>query len=240
MLRNHIILCLMFLFYGFGFAQVVATENKKDQDYLSEIKDELKKKWPNNKTINIVFHGHSVPSGYFKTPVVNTLSAYPYQVLREIKEAYPYAVVNAIVTAVGGENSVKGGKRFENEVLNHKPDVLCIDYGLNDRKIGLEQAKQAWEYMIKNALKNNIRVILLTPSPDTRVDYKNTKNALWQHANQIRQLAQTYKVELVDSYKAFEFLYAKKKKLETYMAQVNHPNEKGHELITNEIMKHFK
>lgn len=238
MLRNYFY--AVFLLCQFTFAQVVEIESKKDQDYLSEIKKELKKKWPNNKTINIVFHGHSVPSGYFKTPMVKTFSSYPYQVLRRIKEKYPYAVVNAIVTAVGGENSVKGVKRFESEVLNLKPDVLFIDYGLNDRKIGLEKAKQAWEYMIESALKNNIRVILLTPSPDTRVDYSNPKNKLWQHANQIRKLAQTYKVELVDSYKAFEFLYSKKKKLKKYMAQINHPNEKGHELITKEIMKHFK
>lgn len=238
MLRNYFY--AVFLLCQFTFAQVVEIESKKDQDYLSEIKKELKKKWPNNKTINIVFHGHSVPSGYFKTPMVKTFSSYPYQVLRRIKEKYPYAVVNAIVTAVGGENSVKGVKRFESEVLNLKPDVLFIDYGLNDRKIGLEKAKQAWEYMIESALKNNIRVILLTPSPDTRVDYSNPKNKLWQHANQIRKLAQTYKVELVDSYKAFEFLYSKNKKLKKYMAQINHPNEKGHELITKEIMKHFK
>ena len=239
MLRNHIIFCLMFLFYGFGFAQVVEIESKKDQDYLLEIKKELNVKWPDNRTINIVFHGHSVPSGYFKTPVVNTLSSYPYQVLRKIKEKYPHAVVNSIITAIGGENSVKGAERFENEVLNLNPDVLFIDYGLNDRKIGLKKAKRAWEYMIESALKNDILVILLTPSPDSRVDYSNPENKLWQHANQIRKLAETYNIELVDSYKAFEFLYSKKKKLEKYMAQVNHPNEKGHELISLEIMELF-
>lgn len=220
-------------------AQVIETENKKDQDYLSEMKKDLRVEWPNNRTINIVFHGHSVPSGYFKTPVVNTLSSYPYKVLIKIKEKHPYAVVNSIITAIGGENSVQGAKRFENEVLNHKPDILFIDYGLNDRKVGLKDAKRAWEYMIESALKNDILVILLTPSPDTRVDYNNPKNELWQHANQIRDLAHVYKVGLVDSYKAFEFLYAKEEKLKQYMAQVNHPNEKGHELITNEIMKHI-
>jgi hypothetical protein len=39
-----------------------------------------------NRTINIVFHGHSVPSGYFKTPQVNTLSSYPHIFLKKLKD----------------------------------------------------------------------------------------------------------------------------------------------------------
>lgn len=37
-------------------------------NYLSPIIDELAKRWPDNRTVNIVCHGHSVPSGYFATP----------------------------------------------------------------------------------------------------------------------------------------------------------------------------
>ena len=43
------------------------------ETYLADFKKELSKQWPDNRTLNIVFHGHSVPSGYFKTPAVNTL-----------------------------------------------------------------------------------------------------------------------------------------------------------------------
>lgn len=46
--------------------------------YLKEVTDELRKEWPKNKTINIVCHGHSVPAGYFATPVVDTFNAYPH------------------------------------------------------------------------------------------------------------------------------------------------------------------
>ena len=53
--------------------------------YLEKIKAEMKQEWPKNRTINLVFHGHSVPAGYFKTPIVNTLASYPYLVLQQIK-----------------------------------------------------------------------------------------------------------------------------------------------------------
>ena len=37
----------------------------ENEAYLTNITFELQKKWPANRTINIVCHGHSVPAGYF-------------------------------------------------------------------------------------------------------------------------------------------------------------------------------
>jgi len=50
----------------------------------------------------------------------------------------------------------------------------------------------------------------------------------------------TIQVALLDSFKAYEFLYSDKEDLAKYMSQVNHPNELGHELIANEIIRWFK
>jgi lysophospholipase L1-like esterase len=229
-----------FLFLQLTFLSILTYSQVADtNDYLHDLTQELQIKWPKNRTINLVFHGHSVPAGYFKTPAVNTTAAYPNLVLKNIKAIYPYAVVNVITTSIGGENSVLGAKRFESEVLIHKPDVLFIDYALNDRGNGLEKSYVAWSQMIKKAKEQHVKVILLTPSPDQSVHYSDRNNELKKHADQIIRLADENQVGLVDSYKAFEFLYPNKKKLKKYMSQVNHPNEKGHELIASEIMKFF-
>ena len=58
-------------------------------------------------------------------------------------------VINVIVTAIGGENSESGAARFATDVLCHKPDVVTIDYALNDRDLGLVRAEQAWRQMIE-------------------------------------------------------------------------------------------
>lgn len=208
--------------------------------YLNDLKAEFKKEWPKNRAINLVFHGHSVPAGYFKTPVVNTLEAYPYQVLRALKAEYPFAVINIINTSIGGENSESGARRFETEVLNHKPDVLFIDYALNDQGIGLERAKMAWEEMVSTAVKKGIKVILLSPSPDQRVNILETNNVLEQHAAQIKRLSEKYGIGFVDSYRMFQQRVVSGEQITKYMSQVNHPNENGHELIANGIMRYFK
>jgi len=233
---KYILLLSLFFFTLTVNSQIIESKIPDPATYLRDLKTELQKEWPKNKTINIVFHGHSVPSGYFKTPQVNTLSAYPNLVLKKLKELYPFAVVNVIVSAIGGENSVKGAERFEREVIIHRPDLILIDYGLNDRGPGLEKAYAAWNEMVRQAKDLGIKVILLTPSPDQRVDYADQENELKKHAGQIRNIAAENQVGLADSYQAFGFLYKDKEQLSKYMAQVNHPNELGHDLIANEIM----
>jgi acyl-CoA thioesterase-1 len=233
-MKNFLLLPLLLIAY-WSQAQIADSNT-----YLKDFKSEMQIKWPKNRTINIVFHGHSVPAGYFKTPQVNTLNAYPNLVLKELKTKYPFAVINVIVTAIGGENSVQGAERFERNVLIHKPDVILIDYGLNDRGVGLEKAYLAWNKMIKLAKEHSIKVILLTPSPDQKVDNTDLTNELRKHADQIQKLASENQVGLVNSYKAFEFLYTDKDQLSKYMSQFNHPNELGHGLIAGELIKWFK
>ena len=216
-----------------GFAQA------DPATYLNDVKIELKKEYPVNRTINLVFHGHSVPAGYFKTPVVNSLQAYPFLVLKKVKEMYPTAVVNVIVTAIGGENSERGEKRF-NDVLAHKPDVLFIDYALNDRALGMERSKIAMTKMIDSALKKGIKTILLTPTPHQSFNIMDTLNPYEAFKDEVTQLAKQYNIGLVDSYRLFKEKVSSGHSVTEYMSQINHPNEAGHQLVADEIFKWFK
>ncbi len=154
--------------------------------YLAELCDTLARRWPDNRTVNLVCHGHSVPSGYACTPYVDTFHAYPHLMHRTLKQRFPYAVINVIVTAIGGENSVQGAARYDADVLCHKPDLVTIDYGLNDRSLTLEQAEHAWREMIEKTLERGIRLILLTPSWDqTWFSQSKEWHLLEQHARQI-------------------------------------------------------
>ena len=206
--------------------------------YLSPVLDELAKRWPDNRTVNIVCHGHSVPSGYFATPFVDTFHAYPHLLHRLIKERFPFAVVNVITTSIGGENAVQGAARFDWDVLCHKPDVLIIDYSLNDR--GVDGVREAWAEMICKALEQGIKVILCTPTWDCTY---HEQNDCWQelvrHAEQVRALADQYNVGLADSFAAFQRHIEDPSDLTRYLSHWNHPNHAGHELVALEIAKYF-
>jgi len=209
--------------------------------YLANVSAEMKKTWPHNRIVNVVAHGHSVPAGFFVTPKVETFNSYPHLLHVALKERFPNAVINVIVTAKGGEQSEQGAARFEQDVLGHNPDVLLIDYGLNDRALPLDRAEKAWTSMIEKAKAKNIKVLLLTPTGDGRVDINNDGDDLNQRANQIRGLAAKHGVGLVDSYAAFKAYVNEGEghKLADLMSMYVHPNRKGHEIVTTNLLEWF-
>jgi acyl-CoA thioesterase I len=209
------------------------------QTYLAGTCAELMKSWPTNRTVTIVCHGHSVPAGYFKTPAVHTFEAYPYLLHRGLNERFPHAVINVIVTAIGGENAEQGAKRFKRDVLSLHPDVVTIDYALNDRAIGLARSEKAWQAMIKMALADNVKVILLTPTPDMKAHLDDPNDPLNQHARQIQQLAAEYNVALVDSLELFKAKIKSGTPLKDLMVQGNHPNFEGHQIVASELLNWF-
>ena len=227
---RHILL-LMFFVVGLHAAEASP---------LTDIVQALEVDWPKNKTIHFVCHGHSVPAGYFKTPVVNSDQSYPALWQTGLRQQFPHAVLNVIVTAIGGEDSIAGAARFERDVLALRPAVVTIDYALNDRGAGLVKAKAAWVQMIKAAKAAGIRVILLTPTPDQRVNIDDPKNSLNLHAEQVRALAKEHEVLLIDSLALFKARLKAGVPLPDLMSQVNHPNGAGHALIAEALLGLFR
>jgi acyl-CoA thioesterase I len=212
------------------------------ESYLIDTVRELVKPWPENRAVNIVCHGHSVPAGFFATPVVDTLNAYPHQMLVGLKERFAYAVVNVIVTAIGGENSEQGADRFASDVLSHRPDVVTLDYALNDRVMGLARAELAWRKMIEAGLAQGVKVILLTPTHDllsVRQGEPMWALELPLHAEQVRRLAKEYGVGLADSWAAFEQYLQNGGHVLDLLSHINHPNRLGHQLVTRELLRWF-
>lgn len=195
--------------------------------------------WPKNRIVNLVCHGHSVPAGYFKTPDVRTFDAYPHLLHVELKKRFPLAQLNVIVTAIGGENSDSGAPRFERDVLALHPDVVTIDYALNDRRLGVDKARKNLESMLDQAAAKGVRTILLTPTPDQAAKLDDPNDPLNQQADMIRALAANRGLPLIDSLALFKAKIAAGTPLKDLMAQSNHPNRAGHELVAAELVKWF-
>lgn len=203
---------------------------------LDGLHAELSKKWPKNRSVNLVFHGHSVPAGYHKTPEVKPFESYPHLVHVKLKELYPYAVLNATVTAIGGENSAGGSARFERDVLSLKPDLIFIDYALNDRRKPLDQVERSWRSMIQAAKKAGVPVVLLTPTGDSAADLSNPRDPLFEQAELIRRVARDENVPLADVFAAWIAEIGKGTPQDQLLSQPNHPNLRGHKVATDTIV----
>ena len=58
----------------------------------------------------------------------------------------------------------------------------------------MERSEKAWRKMIEKALEQNIKIVLLTPTPDLKEDITDANAPLEAHAEMIRRLASEYHV----------------------------------------------
>lgn len=214
------------------------TADKKD--YLKDMAEKLRKVWPDNESLTVVCHGHSIPCGYMADNVTRPFDAYPHLFHAALAERFPHSVINVTVTATGGENSLSGAKRFKRDVLTHRPYLVTIDYGRNDMFLSEEQMRVAWRDMTKEALDAGCKVLLLTPAPDSgAVYYEENERRLTdaKMAEIIRETAERFQVGLADVHGTFERLFAQGHNRSEYAASVNHPNRRGHEIIADCMME---
>ncbi len=210
------------------------------QTYLFPLTESLRREWPDYRPHYFICHGHSVVTGAYAKTVVRPFDAYPHLWHRLLHEKFPTALLNVIVTAIGGENSVSGAERFQRDVLDRRPDLVTIDYGLNDRGVGLEKARDAWRKMLDLCGAAKVPVILLTPTLDAASVLKPKEGEILSaHAEQIRGLASEYGVGLCDPHKAFLLYLQNGGDINELLSWINHPNRLGHEMIARELSGWF-
>ena len=210
------------------------------QTYLYHLTESLRKQWPDYRPHTIVCHGHSVVTGAYAKSVVRPFDAYPHLWHRLLNEKFPTALINVFVSALGGEHAAAGAERFERDVMSHRPDLVTIDYALNDRGDGLEKARGAWCRMLDICAAAGVPVILLTPTLDvSSVLDPEQGDILAAHAQQIRSLASEYAVGLCDPHKRFLKYIEDGGDINELLVWPNHPNRLGHEMIARELSGWF-
>src|SRR5690606_7663882 len=88
------------------------------------------------------------------------------------------ARVQVINAGVGGNTTSDARQRFEKDVLAHDPDVVILQFGLNDTAIDVWKDPPATEprvsaddyidhlrHFIQTCRQQNARVLLMTPNP---------------------------------------------------------------------------
>ena len=198
---------------------------------------DFRRKPSGNPPLNVVWHGHSVVAGYHKSPENRPFDSYPFLVFQGLNQRFPTVSISNITTAIGGENSVKGAARFERDVLTHHPNLLFIDYAINDRSVPIEKVEKSWRSMIESAKQNQIPLILITPTGTRFNNFKDPKDDLAVRAELIRKLGKEYDLPVADVSKAWQAVLDSGTPQESLLAQGLHPNRKGHEIATKEILR---
>ncbi len=178
------------------------------------------------------------------------------QALREElpKLGHSVQVINA---GVGGNNTVMARKRFQSDVLDRKPDVVIVQFGINDSavdvwkkppatepRIALKNYEANLRFFIKSIRDTGAKPILMTPNPlrwtpklktmygkpPYIADSKDGFNVLLKtYAAKVRDIAKSENVPLADIYAAME------SGAEEFLLDGMHPNKEGQQIVANKL-----
>lgn len=168
-------------------------------------------------------------------------------------------VVNA---GVPGNTTEQARARLQKDVLDRKPSLVVVQFGINDSAVqvnadppakgpavALEKYQDNLREIVRAVRKSGARVILMTPNsmrwtpkflafygkPPYKPDDPDGFNVLLKdYAEAVRKLAREEKVPLADVYAAFE-AHGKKegKSVHELLTDGMHPNGKGHRLVAD-------
>ena len=178
------------------------------------------------KELTIGFLGGSITQGSLATTMENT---YAYRVFSWWKETFTQAKFHYVNGGIGGTTSHYGVSRAVTDVLMYQPDVVVVDFSVNDEAD--EFFQETYEGVVRKLLNWNSEpaVILLN-----NVFYDTGLNAQEYH-NAIGNWYQVPHVSIKDT------LYQRMKQGEYTREELTsdglHPNDKGHKLVAEELIQ---
>ena len=229
----------------------------------------LKKKTqdnPGTRTPMIAFIGTSITQGCFEVyedngrirTIFDARSGYPEKIKEILQVLYPEAPVSIINSGVNGSGVRAGVEILKRDVIGYNPDLLIVDFALNDSMGGLEGIdgyKDALREIFAEARKANIETIFMTPNmmnthrsrvtPDgmyaelsERFAKIQNEGVLDAYINAAREVCKEQNVRLCDCYAMWKHLYACGVDTTELLANgLNHPIREMHYLFAWELVR---
>lgn len=186
----------------------------------------LMKRAANGESLVIGFLGGSITQGSLSSTPKN---CYAYLVYEWWKKSFPNAAFSFVNGGIGGTTSHYGGARAWKDVLCYRPDIVTVDFSVND------DANEFFE----ETYEGTFRRLLAAPSAPAvvvlnNVFYDTGKNAQDYH----NRIADHYGIPHVS---IKDTVYPDVESGKIVRADITpdnlHPNDKGHRLVADEICK---
>lgn len=186
----------------------------------------LMKRAANGESLVIGVLGGSITQGSLSS---TPKTCYAYLVYEWWKKSFPNAAFSFVNGGIGGTTSHYGGARAWKDVLCYRPDIVTVDFSVND------DANEFFE----ETYEGTIRRLLAAPSDPAvvvlnNVFYDTGKNAQDYH----NRIADHYGIPHVS---IKDTVYPDVESGKIVRADITpdnlHPNDKGHRLVADEICK---
>lgn len=176
--------------------------------------------------LTIGFLGGSITQGSLAT---NEKDNYAARVFKWLEDKFPKSVFSFFNAGVGGTSSYFGVARAKSDLLNFLPDLVILDFSVNDETTEL----------FKETYEGLIRKILLSDSAPAIISLGNARYDDAKSAEEIhRPIAEHYFVPYVSvKERILPRIASHEFKWQELSIDGLHPNDLGHALLAEEICK---
>jgi lysophospholipase L1-like esterase len=137
----------------------------------------------------------------------------------------------AINGATGGDSTVQGLQRLQAKVLDQKPDLILIGFGMNDHNRGgvpiPEFEANLLEMIARIRATTGAEVVLFSAFPPNP-RWKFGSHRMEQYASATSRVAKESGAAFADVYGNWQSLASRKKPEDLLGNNINHPNDFGH------------
>lgn len=209
----------------FGFA----SGGEGDLPRLPGIVDELAAL----REVKVVCFGDSVTGVYYHT---GGRRAYSHLVELGLRQAFPGSPVTVINAGVSGNSTREGLARIQKDVLDQRPRLVTVMFGLNDMvRVPIAEFDANLRKIVAHCREGNVEVMLCTPNAVIDTDSR-PRAKLVEYCETIRRVAREEHVALCDTYAALESLRERQPRAwRLLMSDEIHPNMDGHKRMAEEI-----
>ena len=188
------------------------------------------------ETLNVTYFGGSVTSGTGSTNASkNSWRALTTAFLKTLTGGK----VEETNAGLGGTGSYLGAARFEMSVLSNKPDLLFIEFAINDKYSGIsaELCKMNLEYMINRLYKQNPNADIVLVLITNEECFGSTYAAYNAH----KEVADYYNIPIVDlGIELYNKLSGSRTELKKVFSDSVHPNDQGYKLYADSMISALK
>jgi lysophospholipase L1-like esterase len=184
--------------------------------------------------VTIVAFGDSITAGYC------VRRGFPSFWKESLAEKYPEAVVEMINSGNCGDTSMDGLARLDWAVLSYEPDLVTINFAINDCALGLdlEEFEMNFVEMVRRIRAGpNSEILLLSSQPLETPPYDRMVLDYYQA---VHRVAKEMDVGFVNVYGAWmRKVNAGTPLGSMILSGLDHPNEAGYRVIAEELMRLF-
>ena len=187
------------------------------------------KKAQNGEDITVVGLGGSITQG---AGASSTSNRYGERVAAWLQSQFPNVKVSYVNSGIGSTTSLVGVHRLDTDVLAHNPDLVLVDFTVNDGASD-QRYKLSYETILRRLLENDIAVISLVFGSTDASNPKFAENGLRSHLPSMLY----YNVPVIDYYGAL-WRYVNEGIVDwgdDLTADGLHPSDNGHLMVASTI-----